>query len=76
MGHIRIKNLSFKYTDAIFTDLNLNIDDSWKLGLIGRNGRGKTTFLKLLLNQLEYEGQIDASVILNIFRHIQSANNM
>ncbi|HHU6750302.1 TPA: ATP-binding cassette domain-containing protein [Staphylococcus pseudintermedius] len=67
MGHIRIKNLSFKYTDAIFTDLNLNIDDSWKLGLIGRNGRGKTTFLKLLLNQLEYEGQIDASVTFKYF---------
>ena len=34
--------------DNIFNDLNLNLDSSWKLGLVGRNGRGKTTFLNLL----------------------------
>lgn len=52
MGRIQIRNLSFSYDGMLtnlFDRLNLNIDESWRLGLIGRNGRGKTTFLKLLL---------------------------
>ncbi|ANS90610.1 hypothetical protein A6M57_11470 [Staphylococcus pseudintermedius] len=44
MGHIRIKNLSFKYTDAIFTDLNLNIDDSWKLDSLDAMVEGRRHF--------------------------------
>ncbi|MBY7665235.1 ATP-binding cassette domain-containing protein [Staphylococcus agnetis] len=67
MGNIVINNLSFKYTDYIFKDLNLNINDNWRLGLIGRNGRGKTTFLKILLNELEYEGHLDTSINFKYF---------
>lgn len=61
MGTIKINNLSFKYdnmSNNIFDNFDLNIDEKWRLGLIGRNGRGKTTFLKILLNQLEYQGSI------------------
>ncbi len=41
MGTIQIENLNFKYdqmVDNLFDSLNLRIDESWKLGLIGRNG--------------------------------------
>ncbi|PAK85629.1 ribosomal protection-like ABC-F family protein [Lentilactobacillus parakefiri] len=65
MGRIQIRNLSFSYDGMLtnlFDRLNLNIDESWRLGLIGRNGRGKTTFLKLLLGQLTYRGQLKSSV--------------
>ena len=44
MSNIKISNLSFKYSDSIeniFNNLNLDLDSSWKLGLVGRNGRGK-----------------------------------
>lgn len=34
------------------------MDTNWKLGLIGRNGRGKTTLLRLLQKQLDYQGEI------------------
>ena len=43
------------------------IDTDWKLGLIGRNGRGKTTLLRLLLGGLEYRGNITASVSFDYF---------
>ena len=33
----------------MFEDLSVMIDTSWKLGLIGRNGKGKTTLLRLLV---------------------------
>lgn len=49
MSNINISNLSFKYPDSsdnIFNNLNLDLDSSWKLGLVGRNGRGKDNLLK------------------------------
>ena len=59
---LSIRNLSFTYEGAytpVFTDASVNLDTSWRLGLVGRNGRGKTTLLKLLLGELEYRGSID-----------------
>ncbi|MEG1504264.1 MAG: ABC-F type ribosomal protection protein [Enterococcus sp.] len=61
MTTIQIKNLTFgfdKQVDYLFNHTNLTIDSSWKLGLVGRNGRGKTTFLNLLLNNYPYQGEI------------------
>ncbi len=65
MSQIQVSHLTFGYDGSfqtVFEDLNLNLDTDWKLGLIGRNGRGKTTFLKLLLGEFEYRGRISASV--------------
>ena len=39
----------------IFQNLNLRIDTMWKTGLIGRNGRGKTTLLNII--QKNYDVQ-------------------
>ncbi|WP_430603749.1 ABC transporter ATP-binding protein [Enterococcus sp. DIV0724b] len=62
MSKIEMKNITFGYDTQgtlLFDQANLNFDTQWKLGLIGRNGRGKTTLLKILLNQLEYSGQVN-----------------
>ncbi|MFT9191501.1 MAG: ribosomal protection-like ABC-F family protein [Liquorilactobacillus sp.] len=70
MGTIQIKNLSFRYDDMvnnIFNQFSLNIDESWKLGLISRNGRGKTTFLNLLLGKYHYYGKIQSNLHFNYF---------
>lgn len=48
MSKIQISNLTFQYPGQIypiFKDVNLVLDTDWKLRLIGRNGKGKTTFL-------------------------------
>ncbi|MGC3601853.1 ATP-binding cassette domain-containing protein, partial [Enterococcus faecalis] len=42
----------------LFVQANFTMDTNWKLGLIGRNGRGKTTILRLLQKQLDYQGEI------------------
>ncbi|MDE7394506.1 MAG: ABC-F type ribosomal protection protein, partial [Clostridiales bacterium] len=39
----------------------------WKLGFVGRNGRGKTTFLQLLTGKYEYSGKIVSSVQFDYF---------
>lgn len=65
MSNIKINNLSFRYdtdNENIFKNLNLNLDSSWKLGLVGRNGRGKTTFLNLLRQKLKGTGKIQTKL--------------
>ena len=57
MANINIVNLTFGYEGSyenVFENVNLCIDGSWRLGLTGRNGRGKTTLLRLLCGGLEY----------------------
>lgn len=61
MSYINVNNLTFAYEgsyDNIFENVSLRIDTGWRLGLTGRNGRGKTTFMKLLLGKYEYSGSI------------------
>lgn len=51
---IRVKDLSISFHGhAVFHDANFIINPREKVGLIGRNGSGKSTFLKLLLQKLE-----------------------
>lgn len=64
MSLINIKNLTFSYDgshDPVFENVSFQIDSDWKLGLTGRNGRGKTTLLNLLMGKYEYRGTIHAS---------------
>ena len=53
--------------EIIFSGVSFNIDTDWKLGLIGRNGKGKTTFLKLLQGIYEYKGTISKNVDVDYF---------
>ncbi len=51
MSIINLNHISFHYTTPykeIFSDLSLSIQTTWRTGLIGRNGRGKTTLLNVL----------------------------
>ena len=70
MSMIRVENLTFSYpssSDNIFENVNFQIDTDWKLGFVGRNGRGKTTFLKLLQGKYPYRGRIQSSVQFDYF---------
>ena len=70
MSLISVNNLTFRYDASynnIFENVSFNIDTDWKLGLIGRNGKGKTTFLKLLQGKLEYTGIISKSIDVDYF---------
>jgi len=60
---ISVSNLTFAHRgsyDNIFENVSFQIDTDWKLGFTGRNGRGKTTFLNLLLGRYEYKGAISS----------------
>ena len=70
MSQISVSSLTFCYEgsyDNIFENVSFAIDTDWKLGFVGRNGRGKTTFLKLLMGEYDYRGSIASSVEFDYF---------
>jgi len=70
MSTIQIRNLSFTYPASyapVFSGLNFTMDSSWRLGLVGRNGRGKTTLIRLLARELIGTGEIISSVKFDRF---------
>ncbi len=70
MSVIQINNLSFAYEgsyDYIFEDVSFQLDTDWKTGLIGRNGRGKTTLMHLMRGKYKYSGSILSNVLFEYF---------
>ncbi len=70
MAQINVNGLTFSYEgsfDNIFEDASFSIDTDWKLGLLGRNGKGKTTFLNLLMGNYPYEGSIASPALFDYF---------
>ena len=70
MSMIRVENLTFSHPssyDTIFDNVTFQIDSDWKLGFVGRNGKGKTTLLNLFLGKYEYRGKIISSVQFDYF---------
>ena len=70
MSLIQVSNLTFAYDGSfenIFENVSFRIDTDWRFVFTGRNGRGKTTFLNLLLGKYGYQGSISASVRFSYF---------
>lgn len=70
MAQINVTNLTFYYEgsfDNVFENVSFSIDTNWRLGFVGRNGKGKTTFLNLLLGKYEYKGSISTSTVFDYF---------
>ncbi len=75
MAMIKVEDLTFAYPghyDNVFENVSFQFDTDWKLGFVGRNGRGKTTFLKLLMGEYECKGQITAPVNFDYFPYAVS----
>lgn len=70
MSLINVNNLTFAYDgsyDNVFENVSFAVDTDWRLGLTGRNGRGKTTLMRLLMGEMAYSGSINASVEFEYF---------
>ena len=53
---ITINNLSKYYgTRVLFDNLSFNVGKGEKVGLVGRNGYGKTTLLKMITGEVEFD---------------------
>ena len=79
MSQIQVTDLTYGYEgsfDTVFENVSFGIDTDWKLGLIGRNGKGKTTFLNLLRGKYKYEGNITSSAVFDYFPYQISEKQM
>lgn len=79
MAQINVNNLTFAYEgsfDNVFENTSFSIDTNWRLGFVGRNGKGKTTFLNLLLGKYEYEGNISTNTIFDYFPYIVNSEEL
>ncbi|MCK9536734.1 MAG: ABC-F type ribosomal protection protein [Bacilli bacterium] len=78
MAQIKVNNLTFSYPGSyldIFKNVSFQIDTDWKLGFIGRNGRGKTTFLNLLMEKYPYQGTINSPLDYEYFPFLIKDSN-
>lgn len=76
MSNIEFKDLTFGYgATLIFDHAQINIDDSWKLGLVGRNGRGKSTLLKLLQGKITTDSPISTNKNFVYFPQLSSSDH-
>ena len=70
MAQIQVTDLTFSYdgsADDVLKEVTFSIDTDWKLGLIGRNGKGKTTLLNLLMGRYDYRGIIKTGTRFDYF---------
>ena len=76
-GEIIFENVGFSYdnSSALFCDKNITIKAGQKIGLVGKSGGGKTTFVNLILRLFDVEqgrilidGQNISSVTQNSLR--------
>lgn len=50
---MQIKNLTMSFgNQELFNNININLDDYEKVGIVGLNGAGKSTFLKIVYGQI------------------------
>lgn len=65
---LELKNVAIGYNNKpILENLNLSLQSGAKIGLLGRNGEGKTSLIKLLVGKLSpLSGRMDTSPRLKI----------
>ncbi|MDH0675311.1 ATP-binding cassette domain-containing protein [Empedobacter sp. GD03861] len=55
-----VENLDKSYGDHIvFKDANMVIERGQKVALIGKNGEGKSTMIKAIMNEIDFEGKLE-----------------
>lgn len=55
-----VEHLSKKYDDhVVFKDASMTIERGQKVAFLGRNGEGKSTMIKTIMGEIDFEGKCD-----------------
>ncbi len=55
---VTVENLTKKYDEnVVFRDANMSISRGEKVSFVGRNGEGKSTMLKSILGEIDFDGK-------------------
>ena len=79
MAEIKVTDLTFAYegtAEDVLEQVTFHVDTDWKLGFIGRNGKGKPTLLRLLMGDYEYQGSIVTSTHFDYFPYEVKAEDL
>ena len=54
-----MENVSKKYSDhTVFSDVTLTIERGEKVAFVGKNGEGKSTLVKCIMNEIPFDGKL------------------
>lgn len=73
---IIVENLSKSYDDhLVFKNANMVIERGQKVALVGKNGEGKSTMVKAIMNEIDFEGKVEIghNVQIGYFAQNQAA---
>ncbi|MBA5791487.1 ABC-F family ATP-binding cassette domain-containing protein [Flavobacterium sp. xlx-214] len=55
-----VEDLSKSYADhVVFKDANMVIERGQKVALVGKNGEGKSTMIKAIMNEIDFNGKLE-----------------
>jgi ATP-binding cassette, subfamily F, member 3 len=55
-----VRELSKSYDDhVVFNDAEITIERGQKLAFVGRNGEGKSTMIKAIMNEIKFDGSLE-----------------
>ena len=55
-----VRELSKSYDDhVVFNDAEITIERGQKVAFVGRNGEGKSTMIKAIMNEIKFEGSLE-----------------
>ncbi|MBG9982951.1 ABC transporter ATP-binding protein [Aerococcaceae bacterium DSM 111020] len=67
MNSIEVKNLTKSFGDFTLKDLSFNVPSGTIMGLVGENGAGKSTAIKLIMNTLKADdGEVSVLGVSNL----------
>ena len=71
-----VENLTKKYGDhTVFNDVSLTIERGQRVAFVGKNGEGKSTLVKAIMGEIEFEGklQLGHNSMIGYFAQNQAA---
>lgn len=64
---VKTEHVTKKYGEkTVLKDVDFSVERGQKIALVGKNGEGKSTFIKSILNEIPYEGKITIGHNVNI----------
>jgi ATP-binding cassette subfamily F protein 3 len=72
-----VNELTKKYGDhVVFNNASMVIERGQKLAFVGRNGEGKSTMVKAIMNEIDFEGKLDLGHNIQIGYFAQNQASM
>jgi len=70
---LEVNALTKRYGDnTVFSDLDLNVERGEKIALVGKNGEGKSTFSRLLIDEEPSSGEVKHGHLVKIAYYAQN----